>query len=140
MNYKRFILRSVAIVVIVAVSGFAVSIYKRLHAFGVEDQIHGSFSPMAMALFAFERDHNAPATNLTQLVPRYLAQIPNSRFADSVEYSTMQSDKAWQLCIHSRALSKPRVYCCRSTQHFTADEERRVVLRYHAIWTVLQEQ
>ena len=140
MSLKRSIILSVAVVVIAVVAVFAVSFYKHIHAFAVEDQIHGAFYPVAKALYDFEHDHNSPATNLTQLVPGYIAQLPSSRFADSVDYSVIDGGKAWQLSIHSSALSQPRVYCCRSTQKFTADEEQRVLLRYHAVWTVLREQ
>jgi hypothetical protein len=103
-------------------------------------QIHDTFYPVVKALYDFEHDHNSPATNLTQLVPGYIVQLPISRFADSVEYSVIDGGKAWQLNIHSQALSEPRIYCCRSNQKFSADEERRVLLRYHAVWTVLREQ
>jgi hypothetical protein len=140
MSHKRSIFLLVVVVVIAVGAVFAVSTYKRIHAFAVEDQIHGTFYPVAKALYDFEHDHNSPATNLTQLVPGYIAQLPSSRFADSVEYSVIDSGKAWQLSIYSRALSESRIYCCRSTQKFTADEERRVLLRYHAVWTVLREQ
>ena len=140
MSSKRSIFILVAVVVVVAVAVFAVSFYRRIHAFAVEDQIHGTFYPVANALFGFEHDHNSPATNLTQLVPGYIDQLPSSRFADSLDYSVIDGGKAWQLSIHSRALAEPRIYFCRSTQKFTADEEQRVLLRYHAVWTVLREK
>ncbi len=140
MSSKRSIFLLVAAVVIAIGAVFTVSIYKRVHAFAVEDQIHGTFYPVAKALYDFEHDHNSPATNLTQLVPGYIAQLPSSRFADSVDYSVIDGGKAWQLSIHSRALSEPRIYCCRSTQKFSADEEQRVVLRYQSVWTVLRDQ
>ena len=139
MSSKWSIFLLVAVAVIAAGAVFTVSTYKRIHAFAVEDQIHGTFYPVAKALYDFEHDHSSPATNLTQLVPGYIAQLPSSHFAGSVEYSVIDGGKAWQLSIHSRALSEPRVYCCRSTQKFTADEEERVLLRYHATWTVLRE-
>jgi hypothetical protein len=77
-----------------------------------------------------ENHHGSPATNLTQLVPEYISQLPSSRLAGSVEYSVIDDGKAWQFTIHSRALSQPRLYGCRSTQKFSADEERRVPRRY----------
>ena len=140
MSVKRSIILSVAIMVLVGVAVFGVGLYRAWHAFTVEDQIHGAFFPVAMALYDYEHDHSSPATNLTQLVPAYIPQLPSSRFADSVEYSVIDGGKAWQLSIHSSTLSQRRVYCCRSTQKFTTDEERRVLLRYHAVWTVLREQ
>jgi hypothetical protein len=139
MSLKRSILIFVAVAFLVVVAVFAVGFYRAWHVFAVEDQIHGTFFPVVKALDDFERDHHSPATNLTQLVPAYLPQLPSSRFADSVDYSVIDDGKAWQLSIHSRALSQARLYCCRSTQKFTADEERRVVQRYHGYWTVLRE-
>jgi hypothetical protein len=140
MSIKRSILLLVAIAVVVVVAVLGIGFYRAWHTFSVEGQIHGTFFPVAKALYDYEHDHSSPATNLTQLVPRYIPQLPTSRFVDSVEYSVTDGGKAWQLSIHSLALSQPRIYCCRSTQTFTADEERRVLLRYHAVWTVLSER
>ena len=139
MSVKRSFLLLVAAVIIASVAVFAVSLYRRIHVFAVEDQIHGTFFPVAKALYDYEDAHSSPATNLTQLVPGYISRLPSSRFADLVEYSVIDDGKAWQLSIHSRALSQPRLYCCRSTQKFTADEEQRVLRRYHSFWTVLRE-
>lgn len=134
---KRLTLSAGAVLLVIAVVGLAV--YRRAHAFAVEGSIHSTFYPVTEALSAFAENHGAPATNLTQLVPKYLAEIPVSRFADSVEYSVIDGGKAWQLSILSRALAEPRRYCCRSTQQFTDREAQRILLRYHAVWTVLRE-
>lgn len=139
MSVKRPIILFIAIVIATVVTVTGVGLHRAWHTFSVEDQIHGTFFPVAMALFNYEHNHSSPASNLAQLVPMYISQIPSSRFADSVEYSVINGGKAWQLSIHSRALSQPRLYCCRSSQQFTAEEARRIVLRYHGIWTVLRE-
>ena len=125
--------------IVAIVAAASVSIYIRIHSFNVEDDIHHTFYPLAVALDDFAHDHNSPATNLTQLVPRYIAQLPRSRYADSIEYCVLDDGKAWQLSIHSSTLSPRRVYCCRSPQKFTANEERKILLRYHSVWTVLRE-
>ncbi|MGD0812460.1 MAG: hypothetical protein ABSA83_02555 [Verrucomicrobiota bacterium] len=133
MSVKRSIIFFVAIVVATVVTMAGVGLHQAWHNFSIEDQIHGTFFPVAKALFDYEHDHSSPATNLAQLVPAYIPQIPSSRFADSVDYSVIKDGKGWQLNIHSRALSQPRLYCCRSSQQFTAEEARRIVLRCHGI-------
>lgn len=138
MSTKRSILLVVAVAVVAVAAVLGIGLYRAWHTFSIEDQIHGTFFPVAKALYDYEHDHSSPATNLTQLVPGYIPQLPSSRFVDSVEYSITDDGKAWQLSIHSRTLSQPRLYCCRSTQTFTPDEERRVLLRYHSVWTVLR--
>jgi hypothetical protein len=127
---------AIAVLAVVAVIG--VRLHQVFHKFSVEDQIHDSFFPVAMALYDYEDAHGSPATNLTQLVPAYLPQIPSSRLADSVEYSVIDGGKAWQLSIHNRALSPPRLYCCRSSHQFTAEEKQRILIQYHS-WTVLRD-
>lgn len=135
--YPRGCAAGIAIIAIIAF--VAVNTYMRIHAFIVEDRIHHAFYPVAAALCEFEDDHHVPAADLTQLVPRYIARFPKSCYADSVDYCVMDGGKAWQISILSSALSQRRVYCCRSTQKFTAEEERRIVQRYHSVWTVLSE-
>jgi hypothetical protein len=129
----------IAVAVLGAAGIFAHGFYRAWHKFSVEDDIHGAFFPMVRALDDYERDHGAPATNLTQLIPRYIPQIPRSRFVDSVRYDVLEDGKAWQLRLHSRALEPPRLYCCRSDNKYTAEEEKRILLRYHAVWVVLRD-
>jgi hypothetical protein len=57
-----------------------------------------------------------------------------------IAHYRVKSPLVSEAAFHSHALSQPRIYCCRSTQKFTADEEQRVVQRYHACWTVLKER
>ena|ERR1041385_2371622 len=140
MSLKRSIILVLAIPVVSGVAVLGVGLYRAFHAFTVEDKIHGTFYPVAKALYDYEHDHSSPATNLTQLVPAYIGQLPSSRLADSVDYLVIDDGRAWQLSIHSRSVSEPRVYCCRSTQKFTPDEKRRVLGRYHAVWTVLRDK
>jgi hypothetical protein len=139
MTVKQSILLLVAVAITVVVVVSAAGLYRKWCTFEVEDQIHGAFFPVAKALAEYEHNHGTPATNLIQLVPGYLSQLPTSRFADSVDYFTLDGGRGWQLNIHSHALQQPRLYCCRSNQKFTQAEERRILFRYHGIWTVLKE-
>lgn len=139
MTVKRFILILVAVVLTVVLAVFSVKTYNHVHVVVVEEDVHGAFFPVTRALYDFEQDHGAPAVNLTQLIPKYIPQIPTSRCVYLVEYSVIDGGKAWQLNLHSRALSDERIYCCRSTQTFTPAEAKRIIRQYHSVWTVLKE-
>ena len=133
------VLTGVAVVVITLAAVFAFGIHQAWHKFAVEDSIHGTFFPVVRALEEYEHDHGAPAANLAQLVPKYVSQIPSSALVDSVQYTLLPDGKAWQLSLHSTALDPPRVYCCRSNNKYTTEEEKRVLLRYHFFWFVLRD-
>ena len=124
---------------ICAVVALVFVIYSKFHTFEIEDQIHDTFCPVAIALYQYQDEHGSPAIDLRQLVPKYVQTSPSSPLVDSVEYSVIDQGKAWQLSLHSMALSKPRIYCCRSTHEFTPDEKHRILLQYHQMWTVLSE-
>ena len=133
------VLIGVAVVVITLAAVFAFDVHRAWHKFSVEDSIHGVFFPVVRALDEYEHDHGAPATNLAQLVPKYVSQIPSSALVDSVQYTLLPDGKAWQLSLHSTVLDPPRLYCCRSSNKYTAEEEKRVLMRYHSVWVVLKD-
>ena len=108
-----------------------------MHKYFTEDQVCGDFDPVIRALADFQQDSGAPATNLTQLVPRYLPQLPTSSVADSVAYRVLPDGTNWQLSVYSRALKSPRVYVHRSSQVFTAEEERQELTGFHG-WVVFK--
>ena len=140
MSAKRYFwMLFVAVIVVMGVM-FAFFFYKRINKFSIEDQIHSTFYPVVRALYEYEHDHNAPAPSLKQLVPNYIVSIPESRYANFVNYRVFEDGHEWQLSIHSSILSQPRVYCCRSNQKYTSDEERRILFRFHTVWTVLTER
>jgi hypothetical protein len=139
MRLRKAIIWSVVAVVLAVAGLFARVSYDTWHRFAVEDEIHDTFFPLAIALYRFEEKHGAPATNLTQLVPDYVSAIPTSRLVSAVEYTLIDDGSAWQLALHSRALDQARIYCCRSTQRYSAEEQRRVLGKYHGKWTVLTE-
>ena len=133
------VLTGVAVVVITLAAVFAFDVHRAWLKFTVEDSIHGVFFPVVRALDEYEHDHGAPATNLAQLVTKYVSQIPSSALVDSVQYTLLSDGKAWQLSLHSTALDPPRLYWCRSSNKYTAEEEKRVLLRYHSVWVVLRD-
>ena len=109
---------------------------QRFWAFYVEDRIHGTFYRVASALYTYQQDHEIPARSLADLVPEYVDGIPLSTLADRPTYSVSPDGQSWELVIHSRALLHPRLYICRSTQKFTPEETRRIIIHYHDTWTV----
>lgn len=126
----------------ICLSGLIVSValcvYPRVNQLLIEDAIHDAYFPVVAALCKYEDDHHSPATNLSQLVTAYIPDIPRSQYADSVEYSVIDNGRGWQFCIHSRALSTPRIYCCRQPWRFTEEEKRQILSSFH-VWAVLKE-
>jgi len=106
--------------------------------FWTEERVCGVFDPVISALENFQQQSGSPPTNLTQLVPRYLQQLPISRVANSIDYRVLADGTNWQLSVHSRALSTPRVYVHRSSQEFTDAEQRQSVTAFHG-WVVFRE-
>lgn len=77
-------------------------------------------------------------TNLMQLVPAYMPQIPTAPVADSIDYRVMADGTNWQLTVHCRIAGSPRVLVQRSSHEFTADKRRRSVSGFHG-WLVFRE-
>jgi len=77
-------------------------------------------------------------TNLTQLVPAYIPQIPTAPVADSIDYHVMGDGTNWQLTVHSRITGAPRVFIQRSSHEFTDEERRQSVTGFHG-WIVFRE-
>jgi hypothetical protein len=101
------------LLVVLAVLGIAAAVvgyryYQAWRVFAVEDNIDGTFRPVVEALYLFAREHGAPATNLVQLVPRYISEIPSSRFAEPPEYRVLE-EGVWQFSVRSTALRRPRI-------------------------------
>ena len=132
-----WILSVIVCILLAAFVSIGISVYQQVHTFSVEDRIHGTFFPVANALYAYQQEHGRPAASLAALVPKYLGAIPSSKLADSPIYRVLPDGQSWELSIHSRALSQPRLYLCRSTQHYTPEETRRIIIQYHSTWTVL---
>ena len=131
-----WILAAALCLLLSAVGAIGIPVAQRVRAFFVEDSIHGTFYPVANALYEYQRDHGRPAESLAGLLPKYLAAIPSSQLADAPAYRASPDGSSWELVLHSRALSRPRLYICRSTQEFSPEESRRMIVRYHGIWAV----
>lgn len=139
MPIRKIIVWSAVAGLLALAATLGFGLYDAWCRFAVEDEIHHTFFPVATALYLFEERQGAPATNLIQLVPGYLSAIPSSPLVNLVEYELLDDGTVWQLTMHSRALPTPRLYRCRSTQKYTADEQRRILGKYHGYWTVMTE-
>ena len=133
---KRTWIRWLSFLLLTATAVVAVFLSRSLHAFFVEDRIHGTFYPVARALYSYEQDSGHPASSLEVIIPKYIPAIPSSSLADPPTYRVLPPGNVWELAIHSQALSQPRLYICRSSQEFTPEEKRRIIRQYHVTWTV----
>src|SRR3954471_164872 len=86
------------------VSCFAYGFFRAWHKFVSEERICVAFNPVVSALDRFQHDSGLLPTNLTQLVPRYLQQLPAAPIADSVDYRVLPDGANWQLSIRSRVV------------------------------------
>ena len=127
---------SLGVLLIAVVGLIVILVAHRFYVFSVEDRIHNTFFPVADALYRYEEETGHPASSLNAVIPKYISAIPSSSLADPPTYRVLPSGKVWELVIHSNALSRPRLYICRSTQEFTPEEIHRMILQYHATWTV----
>lgn len=116
-----------------------VSAVRHVRAFFVEDKIHGAYFPLTSALYTYQQERGHPAESLAALVPNSLPAIPSSTLTGPPAYRVLPGGQSWELALHSRALSRPRLYVCRSTQEFSPEEERRMVARYHGTWAVFPD-
>lgn len=118
------------------VGGIGIPIYQRVRTFSIENSVHSTFFPVTSALYTYQQEHGRPAESLAALIPKYINAIPSSKLTDSPTYRILPDGQSWELTIHSSTLSQPRLYICRSTQHFTPEETRRIIIQYHSTWTV----
>jgi len=134
------IIVSTVVVAVLAVTGFvASSVYIAWHKFAIEDHIHAVFYPVAIGLDKFQKDTGSAARELVEITPKYISKIPNLDIVDKIGYTRNSDGQNWELSLYSTALNPPRYYVVRSNQKYTESEEKRVMFRYHSIWTVLKE-
>jgi hypothetical protein len=112
---------------------------RALHRFRVEAAINGEFWPVMEELHVYQTDHGAPAASLAALIPHYRAHLPTSPYVDAIDYTLLDGGTAWQLSIHTRALGRPLIYRCRSTQFYTPQEQNRILKRCYGYWVVLPD-
>jgi hypothetical protein len=133
----KWIIWSVVAVIAVTVAWFAHGFFSAYNRFMNEERICGAFHPVISALDQFQEQTGSLPTNLTQLVPQYLPQLPSTPVADSIGYRVLPGTN-WELSVRSRVRGKPELFVQRSSRDFTAEEQRRSVTGFHG-WLVFSE-
>lgn len=138
-RHTKWIVGSVVAVIAVTVAWFAYGLFRAWHRFASEERICGAFHPVINALDHFLEQTGSLPTNLTQLVPGYLPQIPAAPVADSIEYRVLPDGTNWQLSVRSSVRGAPELFVQRSSGDFTAQEQRQSVRGFHG-WLVFPER
>jgi hypothetical protein len=123
---------------VIAVAWFAHGFYSAWHRFASEERICGAFHPVIDGLAQFQDSTGTLPTNLTQLVPVFILQIPTAPVVESIDYRVMADGTNWQLTVHSRITGSPRVFIQRSSHEFTDEELRQSVTGFHG-WSGFRE-
>ena len=134
----KIIIWAIVSVIAIGIAWFAYGFYCAWHKFASEERICSAFHPVFGAIDKFYDTTGALPTNLTQLVPVYIPQIPTAPVADSVDYRIMSDGTNWQITVRSRITGAPRVFVQRSSHKFTDDERRQSVTGFHD-WVVFRE-
>ena len=134
----KFIVWTIIGVFVIGIAWFAHGFYRAWHKFASEERICGAFHPVISAIDQFQETTGTLPTNLTQLIPAYVAQIPTTPVADSIDYRVMPDGTNWQLTVRSRITGAPHVFVQRSSHQFTDDEQRQSVTGFHG-WVVFRE-
>ena len=133
----KWIIGVVVAVVAIVAAQFAYGFFVAWQRFAAEERICGAFHPVFFALDKFHGDTGSLPTNLVQLLPKYLEQIPTVPVADSIDYRILPDGTNWQISVQSRITGTPRIFLQRSTQKFTAEEQRQSVTGFHG-WLVFR--
>ncbi len=123
---------------LVALAVFAYGYCQAFYRFACEERICGAFHPVIDAIGRFQESKGALPTNLTQLVPTYVHEIPTAPVADAIEFRVMADGTNWQLTVHSRIAGSRRVFVQRSSDEYTSEERQRSVTAFHG-WMVFKE-
>lgn len=133
----KWIIWSLVAVIAVTVGWFAYGFCTAYTRFMNEERICGAFHPVIRALDQFQEQSGSLPTNLTQLVPQYLPQLPSAPVADAIEYRVLPGTN-WELSVRSSVRGKPELFVQRSSRDFTAEERRRSVTGFHG-WLVFSQ-
>jgi len=136
---NKWIVRSVALVVVIAIVSLGHGFWKAWSRFANEEKICGAFHPVINALQEFQEKTGAPPTNLTQLVPEYLPKIPAAPVANAIEYQVLSDGTNWQLSVRSSVRGKPELFVQRLYRDYSALELSNSITGFHG-WLVFTER
>ncbi len=126
------------ILIAAVVTWFGYGFVRAWHRFAIEERICGAFHPVIDAISKFQESTGKVPTNISQLVPGYIPEIPKAPVAESIDLRAMPDGTNWQLTVHSRITGALRVYMQRSSHEFTDQERRQSVAGFHG-WLVFRE-
>jgi len=118
--------------VIVVFALFAWTFFSTLRTFSIEDQIHGTFFPVSMAIERFTETNGIPPESLASLVPSFLLAIPTSPLVDKLEYRVVNRTN-WIMDAHSTVLKPSRTYSWRSDWNLTEQEKKKLIKEFHNV-------
>ena len=130
-SFKGVLLIALA-VVIAGAATFVWGFWNSLRIFGIEDQIHGAFYPVSMAIERYAETNGTPPETLDQLVPILLPNIPTSPLVYKLEY-TVVDETNWIMNAYSTALKPDRIYSWRSDWRFTDQEKVNLIKEFHNV-------
>ena len=134
----KWVICSVIAVIALTVTWFAYGFFTAWQRFANEERICGAFHPVISALDRFQQQTGSLPTNLTQLVPQYLPQLPGTPVADSIEYLLLPDGHNWQLSVISSVRGRRELFVQRSSREFSAEEQLRSVTGFHG-WLVFRQ-
>ncbi len=117
---------------------FAYSFCHAFSRFASEERICGAFHPVIGAIDQFQAKEGVLPTNLSQLVPAYLQQIPAAPVADTIDYRAMPDGTNWELTVRSHIAGVPRLLVQRSSGVFTQEERQQSLKSFHG-WIVFRD-
>lgn len=128
---KRILL-GVAATLLVVVGIVVCVFFSALRTFGIEDQIHGTFFPVSMAIERFTATNGVPPSSLDSLVPSFLPSIPTWPLVDRLEYRVLAGTN-WIMNAQSTVLKPNRVYSWRSDWNVTEQEGVKLMKEFHNV-------
>jgi hypothetical protein len=134
-----WIIWSVVAALVIAGGLFVHAFFKVWQRFANEERLCGAFGPVVMGLQNFQEQTGALPTNLVQLVPQFIQQIPAMPIAESIDYRILPDGNSWQLSVRSRVRGPRELFMRRSSNEFTEEERRQRVAEFHG-WLVFREQ
>ena len=134
----HWVVRTVLIGIAVGVVCFACVFLTSWKKFSREEQLCGAFHPVVNALGEFQSKNGSLPSDLTQLVPTYLPQLPSAPVADSVDYRVSPDGIGWQLSVRSKIRGRLELFVQRSSREFTPEERQQCVGGFHG-WLVFKQ-
>lgn len=131
-------LLSVLAAMVLGVCYFGYRLHIVWELFKEEDEVVHTFMPVTNAVDDFVQKRGRPPGQLQELVPEYIAAIPEFTAASQVSYLPEPDGKNWRLELTVQSHGQHRIYSMRSNGQYTEQEEKMIILLYHGGWVVMR--